>query len=246
MRKILLTGGTGLIGQSLLRSMIEEGHYVAFTTRSKSKGEEMIVQSAFPRHLVNAIEADFFEDESIDKILKALPEKFDTVIHNARSLDTLHIDARGMITTENFQNELFMAVTFPYHLTMELLDKHSLKDILFIGSMYGVIAPTPPLYDNFKMQSPVNYGVAKAAQIHLTKELAVRLADQRIRVNCISFGGVEGRVNESFKKRYQTLSPMGRMLNNGDLYPVIQMILNNPELAINGENIKVDGGWSIW
>ena len=34
--------------------------------------------------------------------------------------------------------------------------------------------------------SPIYYGVSKAAEIHLTKELAVRLSD-KIRVNSISF-----------------------------------------------------------
>ena len=39
-----------------------------------------------------------------------------------------------------------------------------------------------------------NYGVSKAAQIKLTKEMAIKFMNNGIRVNCISFGGVEGEL----------------------------------------------------
>ena len=52
--------------------------------------------------------------------------------------------------------------------------------------MYGSVAPNPSLYDDFHSESSINYGVVKAAQIHLVKELAVRLGSNS-RVNAISY-----------------------------------------------------------
>jgi len=36
------------------------------------------------------------------------------------------------------------------------------------------------------------------------------------------------------------------MLKLEDLYPPIKLLLDNAELPITGENIKIDGGWTIW
>ena len=76
------------------------------------------------------------------------------------------------------------------------------KNVVNIGSIYGSVVPNAKLYKNFHKESSIQYGVTKSALEHLTKELSVRLAKKFVRVNCAAFGGVEGRVNQSFKKRY--------------------------------------------
>jgi len=247
MRKILITGGTGLIGSQLVIEMVKDNHFVMFTTRSKKTGEELITKHGLNRKKCLPIELDFSKEGALDKLKNQLVELPDTIIQNARAIETLLIDQKGRISTENFQKEFFNGITFPYNLINFLLDQGALlRDVIFISSIYGSVAPNPSLYTDFENQSPINYGVVKAAQIHLTKELAVRLAPKKTRVNAISFGGVEGRVDVSFKKRYSKLTPNGGMLNHTDLYPPVQYILNNPELNITGENLKVDGGWTIW
>ncbi|QSB27954.1 SDR family oxidoreductase [Flavobacterium sp. CLA17] len=245
MSNVLITGGTGKIGSNLVKSMVADGHTVVFTTTDKNKGELLIGQ-LFNNKNVSYIEVKFENDLSINRIVDNMPFNIDCVIHNARNIRTSIIGNEGKITAEQFSEELFLAVTFPYLLSDSLIDNgNKIKDIIFISSMYGVVVPTPSLYKDFKMQSPVNYGVAKAAQIHLAKEMAVRLANKEVRVNCISYGGVEGRVDDDFLERYKSLTPMNRMLNETDLYPPIQFFLNNKSLAITGENIKIDGGWTI-
>jgi len=247
MRKVLITGGTGLIGSQLLIEMIKDNHFVMFTTRSKKTGEELISKHGLNREKCLPIELDFSEEGALDKLKNQLVELPDTIIQNARSTETLSIDQKGRIGNENFQKEFFNGIIFPYNLINFFLDEGALlKDVIFISSIYGSVAPNPSLYKDFEKQSPINYGVVKAAQIHLTKELAVRLAPNNTRVNSISYGGVEGRVDESFKERYSKLTPNGRMLNNKDLYPPIQYFLNNPTLNVTGENLKIDGGWTIW
>jgi NAD(P)-dependent dehydrogenase (short-subunit alcohol dehydrogenase family) len=247
MRKILITGGTGLIGSQLVIEMVKDNHFVMFTSRSKKAGEELISKHGLNREKCLPIELDFSKKDALDKLKNQLVEMPDTIIQNARSLEPLSIDQKGRISNENFQKEFFNGIIFPYNLINFLLDQGAfLKDIIFISSIYGSVAPNPVLYKDFENQSPINYGVVKAAQIHLTKELAVRLAHKKTRVNAISYGGVEGRVDKSFEQRYSKLSPNGRMLNHKDLYPPVQYFLNNPVLNVTGENLKVDGGWTIW
>jgi NAD(P)-dependent dehydrogenase (short-subunit alcohol dehydrogenase family) len=247
MRSILITGGTGKIGSVLVKCMVQDGHQVVFTTRSKKSGYEMIDKFNLKIENCTPIELDFSKADALKNLRSQIKHLPDTLIHNARSLETLRLKKNGRINSEQFQTEFFNGITFPYHINNLMLDlKAPLRDVLFISSIYGNVSPNPSLYENFELESPVNYGVTKAAQIHLVKELAVRLSPKKIRVNAISYGGVEGRVDNEFKKRYRKLTPLGGMLENKDLYPPVKYLLDNYDLKVTGENLKVDGGWTIW
>lgn len=246
-KKILLTGGTGKIGTVFVKELLKENHILYVTTRNIINANIWLENNYFTKDNIILIECDFYSENAVDIIHRNINDGVDVIIHNARDVDTLRLDSDGKISSNQFQNELFIATVFPYLLTNKLLETNKkINDIIFISSMYGVVAPSPRLYENFEQQSPINYGIAKAAQIHLVKEMAIRYADLNIRVNSISYGGVEGRVSEDFKQRYSELCPLKRMLSDIDLFPPIKMIIDNTNLLITGENIKIDGGWTIW
>lgn len=246
-RNILITGGTGKIGTILVKQMLEDGHRVVFTSTSKEKAASFKEQFPDFQSKLDFCVLKFETENSLEGWGKALSFKIDTVIHNARSLTSLQVQENGFSTSENLIEEFKLAIVFPYLITQHLIaQEHPLRDVIFISSMYGSVAPNKNLYTDFHKQSPIQYGIGKAAQLHIVKELAVRFAERGIRVNAISYGGVYGRVNQEFLQRYKQLCPSGRMLNDNDLYPPIKFLINNDELNITGENIKIDGGWTIW
>ena len=115
-----------------------------------------------------------------------------------------------------------------------------------IGSQYGSVAVNPALYMGTKRESPIHYGVAKAALSQLTKELAVRFADNGIQVNCIAYGGVEGRADDQFKQRYSKMVPMGRMLCEDEIVWPLDALLSKKSGPMTGQTLNFDGGWTIW
>ena len=89
-------------------------------------------------------------------------------------------------------------------------------------------------------------GVAKAALSHLTKELAIRFASKGIQVNCVAYGGVEGRVDAEFKDRYSKMVPMGRMLLEDEITWPLDALLSEKSRPMTGQTLNFDGGWTIW
>ena len=171
------------------------------------------------------------------------------LINSARNLDFLKNNEKtGKTTKENFLNEYLMDVFIPYEMSFEIFkqNKKTLKTITNIGSQYGLVGSNPILYKNKFNQYPIQYSVAKAALIHLTKELAIKFYKNKVRVNCLALGGIEGRVNSKFKQRYAKLTPMGRMLNENDILKPLEIIIDNDSKAINGQTIIADGGWTLW
>jgi NAD(P)-dependent dehydrogenase (short-subunit alcohol dehydrogenase family) len=247
---IFLTGGTGKLGRQMVRHLILEGHTVVTNSRSQGNLDELAASlSATDRF--HGMVLDLEAHDALEKALGFLAGRGlqpHAVVHNARSLDYLKIQADGIVTEDNFMGELRMDVVIPYTLTMQLADMPGsrLENVVNISSMYGVIAPNRELYTDFDHQSPINYGVAKAAQVHLTKELAVRLASRGIRVNAISYGGFGGRAPEDFVERYARLNPQGRMLDDSEAPGPLSFLISDASRGMTGHNLVYDSGWSIW
>lgn len=247
---ILITGGTGKVGSNLVAHFLKNSWTVLSTTRNKENFKDVVKKHSLESYEENLfiIESDFKNDDAIHYLKEVLIEKKirpNVVVHNARSLDYLKINEQGRAEVKDLQMEFYLAVTFPYLLTNVLVDLKALENIVFISSMYGVVAPSPMLYEDFESSSPIQYGVAKSAQIHLVKELAVRLAP-KIRVNCVSFGGIKGRTDKDFEKRYKELTPQSKMLEEKDVIGPVDFLVSNKSENMTGQNILVDGGWTIW
>lgn len=247
---ILITGGTGKFGRQFVSHFVEQKWHVLFTTTSEERGHQLC-KSYKNSDFLDFITVDLTASDAVESIVSWLKREGYSVEHlvnNARSLDSLKSDAQGITHRDDFMAEYLMDVVVPYELSMALFrgQPESLKTITNIGSQYGVVAANPHLYDDYPKQSPVQYGVAKAALNHLTKELAVRMAGKSVRVNCIAYGGVEGRVDQAFKERYASLTPSQRMLSEKELVGPLKLLIDDGSSAITGQTLIADGGWSVW
>ena len=118
--------------------------------------------------------------------------------------------------------------------------------IVNISSIYGFMAPRFELYENASFTSPVEYSAIKGALLTLTKYLASYLGKHDIRVNAISPGGVHNNQPESFVTKYANKTIIGnRMAETDDLTGALIFLLCDASMYITGQNIVVDGGWSI-
>lgn len=250
-RTILITGGSGKFGRTLVSHFLAAGDRIIATCRTDESLEKLLIEYASYGDRFLGIKSDLTENDAIALLreqLYAQDIRPDCLINNARSLSFLKIGEDGLVSRENFTNEYLLDVVVPYELTMALAQQRDsqLRRVLNIGSQYGTVAANPHLYTDPLKQSPLHYGVAKAALAHLTKELAVRLAGVCIQVNCVAFGGVEGRADEAFKQRYALLCPMGRMLRDDEVIGPVDMLLSDKCSGITGHILAVDGGWGIW
>lgn len=250
-RTILITGGSGKFGRTLVSYFLAAGDRVIATCRVEESLEKLQMAYLSYGDRFVGFKSDLTENDAIALLREQLDARDirpDCLINNARSLSFLKVGEDGLVSRENFSNEYLLDVVVPYELTMALARQQDsqLRRVLNIGSQYGTVAANPNLYTDPIKQSPLHYGVAKAALAHLTKELAVRLADAGIQVNCIAFGGVEGRVDEAFKQRYAQLCPMGRMLRDDEVAGPVDMLLSDKCSGITGHILAVDGGWGIW
>ena len=96
--------------------------------------------------------------------------------------------------------------------------------------------------------NPPHYGVAKAGIIQLTRYAAVHLAAHGIRVNSISpgpFPSKEVQKNADFIETLSKNVPLGRIGKPEELLGAVIFLLSSASSYITGQNIVVDGGWTV-
>ena len=67
----------------------------------------------------------------------------------------------------------------------------------------------------------------------------------KVRVNSISPGGINRRQSSLFKKKYISKVPLRRMCKEDDIIGTVLFLSSNLSNYITGQNIIIDGGYSI-
>jgi NAD(P)-dependent dehydrogenase (short-subunit alcohol dehydrogenase family) len=233
---VLITGGTGVVGKALISSMSEAGYKVITTSRQGT-----VVDGA------ETIKVDLLAEGGVRALLDALKGvQVNCLINNFRDAGNLKTET-GRPSQEQWHREYLAAVVVPYELSIALADAGALKSVINVTSMYGITAGNLSLYNGNEAAAPIHYNVSKAAEIHLSREMAVRLAAKDIRVNAIAYGGIKGRADADFEKRYAALCPQQGMLDASDLSGAALFLLSDQAAGrITGQVLQVDGGWTIW
>jgi NAD(P)-dependent dehydrogenase (short-subunit alcohol dehydrogenase family) len=107
-----------------------------------------------------------------------------------------------------------------------------------------VLGPDLSLYQGTPMGNPAAYSASKGGLLQLTRWFSTVLAP--IRVNAISPGGIERGQPEKFQQRYIQKVPLARMGSDSDMKGATLFLASDLSSYITGQNIMIDGGFSVW
>ena len=114
--------------------------------------------------------------------------------------------------------------------------------VISLSSIYGMVGPQDDLYGGTEMSMPDWYAFVKGGIIAHTKCLASRFGP-KVRVNCISPGGVFDQQPIEFTGRYVMRTPLNRMATPDDIAGAVSFLCSDDASYITGHNLVVDGGW---
>ena len=124
--------------------------------------------------------------------------------------------------------------------------------ILNIASDLSVFSPDQRRYrkdgvkDSQQPVKPITYSVIKAGLVGMTRYLSTYWAEQGVRANALSPGGVFNGQDDDFVKKLSSLIPLGRMANHDEYRAAVQFLCSDASSYMNGQNIVIDGGRSAW
>lgn len=245
---ILVTGGYGHLGKAITESLLFHNAIVYVLGKDKAKFDEAF-QSNTNLHFVSC---DISDSENIEISLKEVlvkERRIDIVINNA-------FYSRGQspeeMLNEDFAYCLDGTLSSVFRVTKALIPifKNQQKGkIINVSSMYGLVAPQFEAYtEHPEYLNPPHYGAAKAGVIQLTKYYASYLGQHNIQVNCVTpgpFPSYTVQEKHGFVEELEKRTCLGRTGTPEDLAGAFVFLASDASNFITGQNIIVDGGWTI-
>ena len=264
----LITGGAGLLGVEHASALLESGATVVLTDISEAALSEarksLLCEADTERILTHVMDVTWPDAIRVvaDEMV-AIGRRVDILINNA-TIDPKVKGDQGVLDTSRLENfsldqwnlQLAVGLTGVF-LCSQVFGSAMAYDgkggvILNIASDLSVISPDQRLYrkeglvDDMQPVKPVTYSVIKAGLLGLTRYLATYWVDRGVRANALSPGGVFNGQGEEFVQRLTSLIPLGRMASRDEYRAAVQFLCSDASAYLNGQNIVMDGGRSIW
>ncbi len=234
-KKVLITGATGGIGNSLVKKFDDLGSKILATGTNQEKLDNL--KKKFPNIFVERFKLD--EHEKIEKFIELIHDKlngFDILINNAGiTIDNLSI----RLPEEHWKKVIDVNLTSTF-----LMCKFAIKKML--KKKYGKIINITSIVGHTGNLGQSNYSASKAGIVAFSKSLAIEYAKKNINVNCVSPGFIKtemtDKINEEFKKTLISKIPSGELGTGEDVSNCVAFLASDMAKYINGETIHVNGG----
>jgi len=257
---IVVTGATGVLGESFIKAIAQAGGKLAILGRDKEKAALRVAQAEALGTEAIAITANVLDKDDIilakDQILKHFGT-IDGLVNAAGgnipgatiSPEQNLFDAEISDTIKAIELNLY-GTLIPTHIFGRVIAEKGKGSIVNISSLAASQAITRGL----------GYNVAKHGVDGYTKwmatELSLRYGD-KVRVNCIAPGVFLTEQNRSlltnpdgsFTERAQKFvsgTPFSRLGDPWELAGTLVYLLSDASSFVNGERIFVDGGFNAW
>jgi NAD(P)-dependent dehydrogenase (short-subunit alcohol dehydrogenase family) len=237
----LITGASSGIGRSIALCFAEEGaNIVVADVRSEPR------EGGTPTHeqLSDAvfIETDVSDIEQLRSTIDETVETFgrlDVMVNNAgvfpgsQPIETVSEDEYDRLLAINLKG-VYFGCTLAAEVMREQDDGGS---IINLSSIAGVVA----------FDDSAAYCASKGGVTNLTRELAVELGDDSIRVNAINPGVIETAMSTEDAAVAGTLGdriPLGRDGQPEEIAGAALFLASEESAYVTGHNLVVDGGYT--
>ena len=260
-RVALVTGGGQNLGYDMAEALAEAGADVAITSRHLEKTQKVAKHLAKRTgRKILPLQLDVTSEADIARVVRtaiAWKNRLDILVNNAGSRN-----ADPKVTASYFDNGLEKQpigdweATFASYLrgtflctkyALPQMKKQKRGSIVNITSISGIVGRQRWVYEGSPgmVGNTTDYSAAKAGVIGFTIDLAAQVGKSGIRVNAIAPGGFERGQPKEFLKRYNLLTPLGRMGTDGlDLKGAVVYLASDASSYVTGHNLVVDGGFT--
>lgn len=229
----LVTGATGEIGRSIANALSREGYNLLLCGNNGQFDISQILteHEEYRFNVANCDEVKF----TFEKIAKT-HGKIDLVVScagvsaNEKMLIDMTDDEINKLVSVNLLGSIYV-------------NKYALSVLSKGGSIINISS----FLGECGCSCESVYSAAKAGVINLTKSLAKEFAPFLIRVNCISPGYIDTKMNAEFSEEEKAAiiaeTPLVRLGRPEDVASAVLFLVQNT--FITGENITVSGGYKL-
>ena len=233
---IILTGATGVIGNSILDKLISAGSNVLATGTNEQKLK--IIEDKYKD--LNVLKFDVTNHDKIEKFVedcnKIFLGKIDVLINNAGiTQDNLSIRMKD----GEWKKVIDINLTSTFLITKNVIKK-------MLKSKNGKIINVTSIVGHTGNIGQANYSASKAGIIAMSKSLALEYGKKNITVNCVSPGFIvsdmTAKISDEHTNLMKSRISLNKFGNPEDVANSIAFLSSNLSNYITGETIHVNGG----
>lgn len=246
----VVTGGCGHLGKAMVAALADAGAQVYVAGTSHDKFETVFGTDSTLRFVkINIMDSGSIRDAF--RVVATMAGRIDVLINNAAQYAGIGKKSEEL-SDEDWVNCIEGIAGSTYKCIREVLPyMKNGGSIVNIASMYGIVSPYLSVYEVPCEASliPVNYSAGKASVIQMTRYFGTYLIERNIRVNSISpgpFPSPKVQENKVFADRLREKNPSHRLGNPEDLKGAVLFLASDASKYVVGQNLQVDGGWTIW
>ena len=233
---IILTGATGVIGNSILKKLTNLNANIIACGTNQVKLDK--INQNFKNVITKNIDLSNHSiiEQFIDECNEVFKNKIDILINNAR-ITSDNLTIRMKEEEWNRVINLNLSSTF-------LLTKNALKKM--IKNKNGKIINITSVVGHTGNVGQANYAAAKAGLVGMSKSLALEYGKKNIKINCISPGFIKSemteKINDNFKEMMKQKISLERFGLPDDVANAVVFLTSSLSDYITGETIHVNGG----
>ncbi|WP_376695309.1 SDR family NAD(P)-dependent oxidoreductase [Wenzhouxiangella sp. EGI_FJ10305] len=241
----IITGSSRGIGRAAAELLAQRGWAVVISSRNQDSCEAVAQSIRNGGGDALAVACHIGREEQLAALVeKAVAHygRLDAVIMNAASnpvygpSDNVDLEAFDVIMHNNVYGSMRLA-----HLSRPHLAKSGSGSVVLVSSIAG----------QFGNKLIGAYGLSKAAENQLVRNLSLELGPDGIRVNAVAPGLVKTDFaqalleNERMVKYFETTTPLRRLAEPEDIGRVIAFLAGEDSGWLSGQVITADGGLSV-
>lgn len=227
MKKVLITGSTGAIGEACARYFHNEGYFVYLHYRSQEAKVKELNSELTNSKIIQ------FDITKKDDVLNALEDlELDVLVNNAGiTKDNLFF----WMSDDEWNSVIDTSVNGTFYVTKAVLKNmisNKRGSIVNVASISGIVGNA----------GQTNYSAAKGAMIAFTKALSAEVARYKIRVNAVAPGLIESEMTKELDlKEMKKGIPLKRIGTPEDVAECV-FFLGDKASYVTGEVLNISGG----
>lgn len=250
-RVAIVTGGGGGIGKAIARGFAAEGANVALLEIDEAKGSATAQELAsVSGSQVIAVPCDVADDDGVREAVSQVVDRLGAPTLLVNNAATFAFGPIEEITPEVWHKSLAVNVV-----GQALMVRHALAPMREAGG--GTIVNIGSVSSWRAQPEFLPYSATKAAILQITRCLALDLAKDNIRVNCVCPGAVwsetvqrnaqeQGITREEYAQQpnYGREQIQVRIADVDEIAAAVLFLASEESTFITGTSLMVDGGWT--